>query len=197
MDATADDVELMRRSKEGDSEAFAVIVQRHKGWLQRLFYHLFWDWEEAQDATQEVLVRVWLARERYEPRARFRTYLFAVARNYWLNRQARSNCRPRALSLQEQFSPETLSLLEKMAGDSPSPEDAVIRSYERFRIRRAVSGLPEKQRLVFILSHFEDLRYAEIAELLDIPVGTVKSRMSHAVQALRDELTEEEGSVLR
>jgi RNA polymerase sigma-70 factor (ECF subfamily) len=180
----------MARAKRGDTQAFGVIADRHKDRLRRIFYHLFWNWEEAEDAAQEVLLRVWLARDSYEPRARFSTYLFTIARNHWLNRRARTNRRPKVVSLQEQFGPGAAAMLRRMADEAPSPEDRVMRSYELFRIRRAIDELPEKQRLVFILCHLEGLRCAEVAEMLGIPEGTVKSRMWHAIRKLRHKLAE-------
>ena len=184
------DAELMALAKLDDPQAFGKLVERHQTWLKRLLYHLFWNWEEAEDGVQEVFLRVWLARDKYEPKARFTTYLFSVARNYWVNRSTRGKPKTPFVSLEEQFGPEATALLEQLADQAPSPEQQVIRSYEVYRIRRALDDLPEKQRLVFILSHFEDLRYAKIAELLDIPEGTVKSRMAHAVRNLRDRLGE-------
>ncbi|MGD8240021.1 MAG: RNA polymerase sigma factor, partial [Armatimonadota bacterium] len=176
------DAELMTRAKRGDARAFGVIADRYKGWLRRLFYHLFWDWDEAEDAAQEVLLRLWLARERYEPRAKLSTYLFTIARNHWLGQRARANSRPKVVSLQEQFGPGAAGILRRIADEAPSPEDTVIRRYELFRIRRAIDEVPEKHRIVFILCHFEGLRCAEAAEMLGIPEGTVKSRLWHAIR---------------
>lgn len=179
------DAELMARVQQEDAEAFALLAQRHKPWLTRMLYHLFWDREEAEDGAQEVLLRLWLARGRYEPTANLRTFLFTIARNYWHNRSTRVIRRHAAKSLEEQFGPGTRALIEELADRDPTPEQQVIERYEVFRIRRAVDGLPEKQRLVFILSQYGDMRYGEIAELLGIPEGTVKSRMSAAVERLR------------
>jgi RNA polymerase sigma-70 factor, ECF subfamily len=184
-----DDHELMARVRADDPEAFRLLVQRHQQWLTRLLYHLFWSREEAEDGAQEVLLRVWLSRREYQPRAAFRTYLFAVARNYWHNRSTRVLRRQPGVSLQEEFGPEAQALIERLADRSPTPEQQLLERYEVFRIRRAVDELPEKQRLVFILSHYGQMRYAEIAGLLEIPPGTVKSRMSAAVEALRRKLT--------
>jgi len=186
------DAELMAGAKRGDTDAFGVIADRYKDWLQRIFYHLFWDWEEAEDAAQEVLLRVWLARERYEPRAKFSTYLFTIARNYWLSTRARVNARREAVSLQEEFGPAVSATLRQMADQAESVEDTVIRGHELFRIRQAIDELPESHRLVFILCHFEGLRYAQVAEMLGIPEGTVKSRLSRAVGRLRRKLAEPE-----
>ncbi|MHB8996124.1 MAG: RNA polymerase sigma factor [Armatimonadota bacterium] len=179
------DSELMARVKLGDQEAFSLLVQRHKPWLTRLLYHLFWSREEAEDGAQEVLLRLWLSRQRYEPRANLKTFLFTIARNYWHNRSTRVIRRQPVVSLEDQFGPGARAIIEKLADQSPTPEQQVMERYEVFRIRQAVDALPEKQRLVFILSQYGDLRYSEIAELLGIPEGTVKSRMATAVEALR------------
>jgi len=90
----ATDEDLMVRAREGDADAFCALARRHQGWLERFLYHMTWDRELAEDGAQEVLVRVWLARERYEPTARFTTFLFACARNRCRNLRARRNSRP-------------------------------------------------------------------------------------------------------
>ncbi|MEN6548410.1 MAG: RNA polymerase sigma factor [Armatimonadia bacterium] len=183
------DHELMANLKRGDQEAFIVLAQRHKPWLTRVLYHLFWDREEADDGAQEVLLRVWLARRDYEPTAAFRTYLFSIARNYWHNRAQRVIKRNPVVSLEDQFGPGAREIIEGFADRSPTTEQVVMQRWELFQIRRAVDQLPEKQRLVFILSQFGGMKYAEVAELLGIPEGTVKSRMAAAVQSLRVKLT--------
>jgi len=186
------DEELMLRARAGDADAFCALAARHQPWIERFLYHMTWDRELAEDGAQEVLVRVWLARERYQPTARFSTFLFTVARNWWRNVRARRNSRPPVVALEEQVGPEARALLRTLTSGDNVPERELLRGYERFRIRRAIDALPEAQRLVFILSHFEDLPHARIAALLGIPEGTVKSRMHHAYRRLREALTEEE-----
>ncbi len=151
-----------------------------------------WDREQAEDGAQEVLVRVWLARERYEPTARFSTFVFTVARNWWRNLRTRRNSRPPVVALEDQVGPEGRALLRELTAPDDVPERELMRGYERFRIRRAIDALPEAQRTVFVLAHFEDLPHTEIAALLGIPVGTVKSRIHHACRRLREALCEEE-----
>lgn len=179
------DHELMEQVKEGDQEAFVLLAQRHKPWLRNVLYHLFWDREEAEDGAQEVLLRVWLGRREYQPTAALRTYLFSIARNYWRNRSQRVIKRRRVVSLEEQFGPGAREIIEELADRSPTTEQVVMRRWELYQIRRAVDQLPERQRLVFILSQFGEMKYAEVGEVLGIPEGTVKSRMAAAVQSLR------------
>lgn len=186
------DEQLMVRAAQGDADAFGELARRHEGWLRRFFYHLMWDHEDAEDACQETLVRVWLARERYRPRAKFTTFLFTVARNLWLHRLQKRSNRPPVVSLHDQLGPEGRAILDRLTAEYDVPEAELLAGYERFRIRRAIDALPEGQRLVFVLAHFEELSYARIAQMLGLPEGTVKSRMWHAYRELRDKLCDEE-----
>jgi len=171
------DVQLMIRVKQGDEEAFDELIRRYRRQLSGFFYSLCWSADAAQDYAQEVFVCLWLARDRYEPTGAFRSYVFKIARNHWLSTLRKRKCRPEPMFLEESWQPiEDESGLEKL----------LIRRYEDRRIRQAIAELPDHYRLVFVLSHFQDMKYAEIAEILEIPVGTVKSRMSAAVRMLRE-----------
>lgn len=191
MNVMCSDQDLMARLREGDQEAFGLLAQRHKDWLTRLLYHLFWNHEEAEDGAQEVLLRLWLARRTYQPTANLRTFLFTIARNYWHNRSRRVIRKTHCASLEEQFGPNARRVIEELADEAPTPEHIVMQRLEQHRLRRAVNTLPEKQRLVFVMSHFLDMRYREIGETLGVPEGTVKSRMATAVATLRVRLGEE------
>ena len=186
------DEELMVRARAGDADAFCELAARHHDWIERFLYHMTWDREQAEDGAQEVLVRVWLARERYQPTARFSTFAFTVARNWWRNLRARRNSRPPVVALEDQVGPQARALLRELTTPDDVPERELLRGYERFRIRQAIDALPEAQRVVFVLSHLQGLPHTEISALLGIPEGTVKSRMHHAYRKLREALCEEE-----
>ena len=171
------DIELMLRAQRGDEEAFEELAEKYRRPLTSFFYSLCWNYDSAQDFAQEVLVRVWLSRERYEARAKLSTYIYRIARNHWLMALRARSCRIQPLYLEETWDP------------SPAEQDLerlLMRRYEDRRVKTAVSGLSERYRLVFVLSQYQDLKYSEIAEILEIPVGTVKSRMSAAVRMLRE-----------
>lgn len=176
------DISLMLRAKQGDSEAFELLSARYRRQLTGFFYSMCWNADTSQDWTQEVLVRLWLARDDYTPCGSFRAYVFRIARNYWLTVLRKRKSRPEPMYLDEAWQPQI---------DETAIEKVLIRRYEDGRIRTAISDLPEHYRLVFVLSHFQEMKYSEISEVLDIPVGTVKSRMSAAVRTLRDKLSKE------
>jgi RNA polymerase sigma-70 factor, ECF subfamily len=193
------DAELMARVREGDESAFDRLMERHRPAVYHFLRSLFADPGRAEDGAQETFLRLWLARHRYRPEAPLRSYLYRIARNYFLNRvrdepevlvadlaepgaSAPAGGQPTAPLWQMTIAPEP----------APLPDDLLVARYRVWRIRRAVASLPAHHRLVFTLAHDESLSYREIARILEIPVGTVKSRMSAAVRMLRERLPREE-----
>jgi RNA polymerase sigma-70 factor (ECF subfamily) len=128
-------------------------------------------------------MRLWLNRRRYEPTGRFSAYLYQIGRHHWFNQ--RKKFRP---ELGEEALEQALRL---EAPDRFGPERVLLERDRHARVRRAIAALPEHCRAVFEMSHFEGLKYAEIAQQLGIPVGTVKSRMAGAVRRLRQALADE------
>ncbi len=181
----ASDCDLMIRVSAGDMRAFDLLVQRHRARLEAFIYRLCSDREQAADCTQEAFVRLWLAREGYRPRTKFTTYLYTIALNCHIDHTRRQRARPHPVPLEQQLGPGARAVLRQMVSHSETPETVLLRRYETYRIRRAILQLPEAHRLVFVLAHFEELPYAEIAEILGIPLGTVKSRMHYALAHLR------------
>jgi RNA polymerase sigma-70 factor (ECF subfamily) len=184
---TAADAALMRRIAEGDQQALAELYERHRSALLRFLTHLSRDPVHAEDAVHEVFLRVWRAAPRYEPRARFTTWLFQIAKNLWLTERDKRRRRP-ALGIDGPGGDDDAPL----GGGPPDPglpPDAVAdRNELQAAVRRAVDTLPEGQRLVVILADFQGLPYREVAAILEIPVGTVKSRRHAADKRLREAL---------
>jgi RNA polymerase sigma-70 factor (ECF subfamily) len=184
----------MLAAGKGDPEAYAALYDRWSGPILRWFWHACYDRAAAEDLMQETFLRVWRAAPRYEVRARFSTYLFQVAKNLWLNERAKILRRPLKVSLDAPRDAAEdgsgTSLAERLPGDGPSPPDETVRAETGRRIRAAVDGLSDKLREVFLLAGFQEMPYAEVAEVLGIPEGTVKSRMWAAVRVLRERLEE-------
>lgn len=195
------DVELMLELRQGDEGAFKAIVERYQRPLINFFHRLLWDRALAEDYCQEVFIRIYVHREEYEPRAKFTSYLFRIARNYWIDQRRSASKRPGTVSLSAPVRSEgsrDVHLEDVLA----SPEGAVERSpaetHEiRDRVEQALRSLPDEQRMVFLLSEQQGMKYAEVAAVLQIPVGTVKSRMHHAVRRLREVLSRERAGGIR
>ena len=186
------DSELMLASAQGDREAFRFLVERHQHGIINFFHRLTWDRYIAEDCAQEVFCRVYSARENYQATARFTTYLYRIARNFWIDRCRKIGRRPKELSLQA--SPGSFdssregSLSDAIADTEITPQEAFSRKELQAAVRTAIDSLPEGQRMVVLLSEAQGLRYQEISEILEIPIGTVKSRMHAAIGRLRGSL---------
>lgn len=185
------DVELMQRVKTGDRAAFSELYEIHKGPLFNFIYRMSWDRAAAEDCLQEVFIAVWKAAANWEPTAQVNTWLFKIARNIWINEGRRSKRRPALFSFLGSSDEESGAPDFPDAG--AGPDESALGVEARAAVRKAVDQLPEKERMVVLLSEFEGLKYAEIAEILEIPVGTVKSRMSSASERLRALLRKFEG----
>lgn len=181
------DEDLVRGFKEGDLDAFTEIVRRHQRPLVNFFYRQVWDRHKAEDLAQEIFLRLYRAMERYDPRAKFTTFLYRMARNLWIDSVRANASRPKVSSLERPVGggseTETGSFLPVAV---PEPGDAISHIEEMEEVRRAVMTLPEEYRVVILLAEFQQMRYEEIGEVLGIPVGTVKSRMHHAVERLKE-----------
>jgi RNA polymerase sigma-70 factor (ECF subfamily) len=187
-----DDRELMLRARSGSREAFDAIVARWQGRLLTFFFRHCGDRELAEDCSQEVFVRLYKARDRYTPDALFSTFLFTIARHYWIDVARARAIRPDAQrgfggSPDEDDREDRLSRLP--SAELAPPAQAVLAD-DLERMRFALKRLPEPLRDVVQLGVIEALPYAEVSRILEIPIGTVKSRVHAAVLALRAALTE-------
>ncbi len=170
------DFELMEKVTAGKQDAFMDLMRRHQPALLNFFRRLGAD-NDVEDLVQETFLRLFRYRHRYAPTAKFTTFLYTLARHTWADRWRKSKRRER---LKEAVQKEV---------DDPMP-DTAGRICARLDVRDAVAHLPEKLRLVLILSLYQGLGYEDIAGILRIPVGTVKSRMFTALNQLREVLDE-------
>ena len=189
MDAASQaELVLMQRVHDGDREAVIGLVERYQDELVGFFYHLAWDQLAAEELAQDVFVRLYQARERWQPTARLRTWIYRIAHNLWIDRLRR---RRNLISLDAERGESGLRLSDVLAAPNQTDPDTVERDAAiRERVRNALADLPEGQREVFVLANNHGMKYHDIASVLGIPEGTVKSRMHHAVRLLRDELAD-------
>ncbi len=181
----------MMEVKEKDSEkALRQLYDKYRRPLCKFFYNFTYDYILAEDCVQEVFLRLWRSRKRYQPTGRFSTYLFQIGKNYWLNEKDKKDRRPNEYSM-DAGGPTTKDgdeLRGQYESDSPEPIHEMAKKEGESRVAEAIESLPEKLRVVFVMSQVRDMKYRDIGEVLGIPEGTVKSRMSRAVHALRDSL---------
>jgi RNA polymerase sigma-70 factor (ECF subfamily) len=185
MRAVEDDSLLMTRYARGDLAAFTQLYERHKGALYRYLLRLTRDRAITEDLFQEVWSRIISTRERYEPRAKFSTFLFSIGHNCFIDHYRRSS----NASLIRADSPEHAA--EALA-DSPhrGPERLAESAQTAARFRAALERLPAEQREVFLLHEETGLNLDEIAKLTGVGVETAKSRLRYAVAKLRVSLAE-------
>lgn len=182
---------LMLKVKKGDISAFDEIVRRHKRSLINFFYKFLWDRQLAEDSSQEVFCRLFMAAKRYKPYAKFNTFLYRIAMHCVSDQVRERKKNPKAVSLDQKPAGEgskSTDLHEKVASQGAGPREQLEKRELRDAIRRAILSLPLKQRRVFVLCEDQGLTYKDAAGVLRIPVGTVKSRMYKATRLLREEL---------
>jgi RNA polymerase sigma-70 factor (ECF subfamily) len=180
------DQELMARVQAGDVRAFELLYARYSHPLLNFFHQMCFDRAAAEDYLQETFLRVWRARASYRPIGKVSTWLFEIAKNFWFNEREKIRRRPFATGAGGEEAQAQLSLVPDAGGATPA--DAARAKEIGEALGRAVAGLSDKLRAAFVLARYHQLPYAEIAEILKIPVGTVKSRVALAEELLRARL---------
>jgi len=191
------DAELMRRFGEGDDAAFRRLVERHQKPLLGFFWRRCLDRALAEDCVQEVFLRLVRHRGSWRPDAKFTTYLYRIAENHWIDRWRSKKSAPPVVSLDGANGDDEFDSSSAFAAPDATPRERAGQLELGERIRRAVLRLTDEQRSVFALAEVRGMRYEDIGRVLDIPVGTVKSRMHAAVTRLRELLAEEGRDLLR
>jgi RNA polymerase sigma-70 factor (ECF subfamily) len=177
-----DDTGLMLRVRDdGGREAFAELVRRHQRRLLNFFLRSG-VYDDAEDLVQQTFLRLYRYRDRYRPTARFTTFLYLLARQVWIDDLRR---RGRMQRLR-------LAVAEETGPEPQAAETAPAAAVEGHEAARALERLPESARAVVVLGILQGLAYRDVAATLGVPVGTVKSRMYHALRALRRMLEGEE-----
>lgn len=179
---------LIEATKQGDETAFAEIVSRYRSPITNYLYRLLNDYEEAVDLAQETFVRVYFAAERYHTGYAFSTYLYRIATNLAISEMRRRK-RRKLLSLTGLFQPEHESETAfDPADENPLPDENLLEEEQKQVIARAIAALPEKYRLPIVLRDIEGKSYEEVAEILNLGLGTTKSRISRARGLLKEKL---------
>lgn len=179
---------LIEATKGGDEAAFGEIMSRYRGPITNYLYRFLNDYEEAVDLAQETFVRVYFALDRYHTQFAFSTYVYRIATNLAIS-EIRRRKRRRLLSLTGLFQTEDGQDVEFQLPDKRKLQDAELVEDERsIVIGRAIAALPEKYRVPVILRDIEGKTYDEIAEIMQLGLGTTKSRISRGRDLLKAKL---------
>ncbi|MBN1579156.1 MAG: sigma-70 family RNA polymerase sigma factor [Anaerolineae bacterium] len=177
-----DDRALVRQAQRGDQDAFALLVTRHQRYVYNLAYRLLRDDDEAQDLAQEAFLRAWRGLGRFRAEAKFTTWLYRIVTNLCYNRLP---------GLRRQLSVMDIDHIDAQAPLSDAGPPAVFDAAERQTfLHQQIAALPVKYQLVVTLFYLQDLTYQEIAQVLDLPVGTVKTHLFRAREHLKQAIQE-------
>jgi RNA polymerase sigma-70 factor, ECF subfamily len=183
------DEELMARFQAGETPAFDALVRRYERELYGYLRRYVGDGSLAEDVFQNTFLQLYLKSDHYETGRRVRPWLYTIATHQAVD-ALRRNGRHQAVSLElaRETAPdgEAESLAASLEGRDPSPFEAASGEEQAVRVREAVQRLPDFLRQVLLMAYYQGLKYREVAEALNIPVGTVKSRLHAALVKLQE-----------
>jgi len=181
------DQEVVVRAREGRETAFRELIGRYERPVFSLIYRLVRDRERAEDLSQDTFIKVLNALHRYDPSYKFSSWIFKIAHNTALDHLRKKE--PDTLSLDGSPHAETASDIEastvSVASDARNPEDYAAHQELSGTLERAVAQLRPEYRTAIVLCHMEGRPYEEIAEIMDVPLGTVKTYIHRARLELR------------
>lgn len=185
----SDEQLLLAYRDRSDRDAFNQLVHRYERELFSYLRRYLGDASMAEDAFQATFLQVHLKGDQFEAGRKFRPWLYTIATNQAIDAQRR-NKRHRSVSLDRNTRPEgsddVAALIDLLASNEPAPESNLDATHQRQWIRDAVESLPEALRQAVNLVYYQGLKYREAADILDIPVGTVKSRLHSAILKLNE-----------
>jgi RNA polymerase sigma-70 factor, ECF subfamily len=184
---------LIERCKIGDQHAFALLIKMHQDKVYTLAYRILRSYEDADDATQEIFVKIWQALPNFRGQSKFSTWIYRIVHNHCLNKLRSNKSEPRTVSVQfpDDDDIEEQDLLANLPGDT---HDDPAWQFDNLEKQKAVWGqvdnLPAKYRAIIALYYSDELSYEEIAEVMNQPVGTVKTHLFRAKALLKSRLLE-------
>ncbi len=175
------DQALVSACLQGDRRAFGELICRYRDGVVNVVYRMCGDSALAEEAAQEAFIRAWQRMDRYDPQYAFRPWLYRIAINLALDVIRRDR---------QTVEIDSPLIENRLVSEVDEPEQAFLKKERVNRVRRAVLDLPDASRAVIVLREYEGLTYQEIAAALNIPVGTVMSRLNYARNQLRERLAE-------
>ncbi|MEC0406415.1 RNA polymerase sigma factor SigW [Bacillus velezensis] len=176
----------IKQVKKGDQNAFAEIVDLYKDKIYQLCYRMLGNVHEAEDIAQEAFIRAYVNIDSFDINRKFSTWLYRIATNLTIDRIRKK--KPDYYLDAEVAGAEGLTMYSQIAADGVLPDDAVLSLELSDTIQKKILKLPDKYRTVIVLKYIDELSLIEIGEILNIPVGTVKTRIHRGREALRKQL---------
>jgi RNA polymerase sigma-70 factor (ECF subfamily) len=170
---------LIGRAQQGDTAAFGVLMTRHAPFVYNLALRTVGDPQEAEDMAQETFIRAWRTLPQFRQQARFTTWLYRIVVNVCYNRLPGLKAELAALDPAE---------AADLQDERPRVEDVVVTAETQRRVQAALEALPESYRLLLTLRHLQEMSYGEIAETMQMPLGTVKTGIFRGRALLREAL---------
>ena len=177
----------MARTAEGDELAFEILVRRHQTSVLNLVYRYVGDRTKARDLAQEVFIRIWRAAGRYEPRAKFTTWIYSITVHLCLN-ELKSAKGKKLIPLEIEEEDGQGTNYEPPSDASQSPEELLLAEERSRQVSEALQSLPDNQRMALILKRYDSLSYGEIAKIMECSVSAVESLLVRAKRNLQEKL---------
>lgn len=184
------DALINKRIKEvlkGDQNAFAEIVELFQDKLYRICYRMLGNKHEAEDIAQEAFVRAFINIHTFDTNRKFSTWLYRIGTNLCIDRIRKK--KPDYYLDAEVAGTDGLNMYSQIASKEELPEQEVLKMEMQDRVQYEISRLPDKYRAVIVLKYMEDLPLQEISDILEMPLGTVKTRIHRGREALRKQLS--------
>ena len=190
--ATADeDLQYVIRCQQGGTEAFEVLVERHQKKMLNIAFRMTGNYDDACDITQEAFIAAYKSIKKFKAEAKFSTWLYRIVVNYSKNRlkQLRGAAKREGVSIDDSGEMKKEGIFSQSLINNNNPGMQMERRERETQVRKCITSLDEEYREVPVLRDIQGFSYEEIRDILEIPDGTVKSRLSRARNALKDCLT--------
>lgn len=179
--------DLIRRAKQGDMLAFEELILKHEKIVYNLALRMMNYSEDAKDISQEVFLKAYRSLSNFDERSAFSTWLYRITHNTCID-EMRKRKGKQSFSLEEELENEEGSMQRQIADEGDTPEESLLRAEQRNEILQALDNLSEEHKAAIVLRDVKGLSYEEIAEILEVTLGTVKSRISRGRNQLKNEI---------
>ena len=180
------DFELVRKAKSGDGRAYDILMEQYHDAVFNIVYRMVRNKQEAEDLTQETFIKAYNSINSFKEEYAFSTWLFKIATNHCIDFFRKRKLKTYSMDEPVQYKEDEIK--HEYASDDPTMEHRMIDSEKSRLIREAINKLPEKYRMAIILRHHEEKSYDEIAQILNLPLGTVKARIFREREMLKKHL---------